>query len=102
MHKDEPQKEAHEHDHKKLGRELDLFTFSDTVGKGLPLWTHRGAAIRRELQRFIADEEKKRGYLRVYTPDIARLDLYKKSGHYTHYQDSMSAPIEIDEDEFML
>lgn len=102
MHSDEPQKEAHEHDHKKLGRELDLFTFSDTVGKGLPLWTHRGAAIRRELERFIVDEEIKRGYLHVYTPDIAKLDLYKKSGHYPHYQDSMYAPIEIDEEKFML
>jgi len=102
MSKDEPQKEAHEHDHKKLGRELDLFTFSDTVGKGLPLWTHRGAAIRRELERFIVDEEIKRGYLHVYTPDIAKLDLYKKSGHYPHFQDSMYAPIEIDEEKFML
>jgi len=102
MSKDEVQKEAHEHDHKKLGRELELFTFSDTVGKGLPLWTHRGAAIRRELERFIVDEEIKRGYLHVYTPDIAKLDLYKKSGHYPHYQDSMYAPIEIDEEKFML
>ncbi len=96
------QKEAHEHDHKKLGRELELFTFSDTVGKGLPLWTHKGATVRRELERFIVDEEIRRGYLHVYTPDIAKLDLYKKSGHYPHYQDSMYAPIEIDEEQFML
>ena len=102
MSKDELQKEAREHDHKKLGRELDLFTFSDTVGKGLPLWTPRGAAIRRELERFIVDEEIKRGYLHVYTPDIAKLDLEKKAGHYPHYQDSMYAPIEIDEEQFML
>ncbi len=93
---------ANERDHKKLGRELDLFTFSDAVGKGLPLWTAKGSVIRRELERFIVDEEIKRGYLHVYTPDIAKLDLYKKSGHYPHYKDSMYAPIVIDDEEFML
>jgi threonyl-tRNA synthetase len=93
---------AEERDHKKLGRELELFTFSDTVGKGLPLWLPKGAAIRRELERFIVDEEIKRGYLHVRTPDIAKLDLYKKSGHYPYYADSMYAPIKIDDEEFML
>jgi threonyl-tRNA synthetase len=91
-----------EHDHKKLGKELDLFAFSDSVGKGLPLFTPKGATVRRELERFIVDEEIRRGYLHVYTPDIAKLDLYKKSGHYPHYKDSMYAPIEIDEEQFML
>ncbi len=91
-----------ENDHKKLGRELDLFVFSDTVGKGLPLFTPKGAVIRRELERFIVDEEEKRGYNHVYTPDLAKLALYEKSGHYPHYKDSMYAPIEIDEDKFML
>lgn len=89
-------------DHKRLGRELELFTFSDTVGKGLPLWLPKGATIRRELERFIIDEEVRRGYLHVTTPDIAKLDLYKKSGHYPHYKDSMYAPIVIDDEEFML
>lgn len=89
-------------DHKKLGRELDLFTFSDTVGKGLPLWTPKGAAIRRELERFIIDEEIRVGYDHVYTPDIAKLELYKKSGHYPYYKDSMYAPIQIEDEEFML
>ncbi len=98
----EPAADASERDHKKLGRELDLFTFSDTVGKGLPLWTPKGSAIRRELERFIVDEEIRRGYLHVYTPDIAKLDLYRKSGHYPHYKDSMYAPIVIDDEEFML
>jgi threonyl-tRNA synthetase len=91
-----------EHDHKKLGKELDLFTFSDAVGKGLPLFTPRGSVIRRELERFIVDEEIRRGYLHVYTPDIAKIDLYKKSGHYPHYKDSMYAPIGIDDEQFML
>jgi len=89
-------------DHKKLGKELDLFAFSDAVGKGLPLFTPKGSVIRRELERFIVDEEIRRGYLHVYTPDIAKLDLYKKSGHYPHYKDSMYAPIEIDDEQFML
>ncbi|MFA5935219.1 MAG: threonine--tRNA ligase [Candidatus Paceibacterota bacterium] len=89
-------------DHKKLGKELDLFTFSDIVGKGLPLWTPKGAAIRRTLERFIVDEEIKKGYDHVYTPDIAKLDLYKKSGHYPYYKDSMYSPIEIEDEQFML
>jgi len=89
-------------DHKKLGKELGLFTFSDTVGKGLPLFTPKGSVIRRELERFIVDEELKRGYLHVYTPDIAKIELYKKSGHYPYYKDSMYAPIQIEDEEFML
>lgn len=91
-----------ERDHKKLGKELDLFAFSDAVGKGLPLFTPKGSSMRRELERFIVDEEIKRGYLHVYTPDIAKLDLYKKSGHYPHFAKDMYAPIEIDDEQFML
>jgi len=94
--------DVHGRDHKKLGKQLDLFAFSDTVGKGLPLFTEKGAAIRRELERFIIDEEILRGYRHVITPEIAKLDLYKKSGHYPHYKDSMYAPILIDDEEFML
>ena len=95
--------EMNERDHKKLGRELDLFTFSDVVGKGLPLWTARGAAIRREIERFIQDEEIKRGYTHVITPDIAKLALYEKSGHYPHYKESMYPPLTTEEGEsFML
>ena len=91
-----------ERDHKKLGPQLKLFTFSDTVGKGLPLWLPKGATVRRELERFIIDEEIRRGYLHVRTPDIAKLDLYKKSGHYPMYKENMYAPIVIDDEEFML
>jgi threonyl-tRNA synthetase len=94
--------EARRRDHRKLGRDLGLFVFSETVGRGLPLWTHKGATIRRELERFIVDEELRRGYLHVYTPDIANLALYRKSGHYPYYKDSMYAPVTIDEDEYML
>lgn len=89
-------------DHRVLGRTLDLFTFSDTIGKGLPLWTPRGAIVKSILERFVLEEETKAGYQHVVTPDIAKLDLYKKSGHYPYYSDSMYAPIKIDEEEFML
>ena len=91
-----------ERDHKKLGPQLGLFYIDPTVGKGLPMFLPKGATVKRVLERFIIDEEIKRGYQHVSTPDIARLELYKKSGHYPYYQDSMYAPIKIDEDEFML
>ena len=96
------QEEAKKRDHRVLGKELGLFTFSDAVGKGLPLWTEKGATIRRVLERFITDEEIRRGYMHVSTPDIADLDLYRKSGHYPYYKDSMYAPIVIDDEEYML
>lgn len=89
-------------DHRRLGKDLGLFTFSDLVGSGLPLWLPKGATVRRILERFIVDTEIAWGYKHVYTPDIAKLDLYKTSGHYPYYKESMYAPITIDEHEFML
>lgn len=94
--------ELNERDHKKLGKELELFYIDETVGKGLPIFLPKGATVRRELERFIIDEEIRRGYLHVFTPDIAKIGLYEKSGHYPYYKDSMYAPITIDEDVFML
>jgi len=94
--------EAEKRDHRKLGKELDLFTFSPLVGKGLPLWTAKGTTIRRELENFIVNEEVKRGYQHVNTPDIAKIELYEKSGHYPYYKNSMYAPIKIDDEQFML
>lgn len=91
-----------ERDHKKLGPQLGLFYIDPMVGKGLPMFLPKGATVKRELERFIVDEEIKRGYQHVSTPDLARLELYEKSGHYPHYQDSMYAPIEIDDEKFML
>jgi len=91
-----------ERDHKKLGPELELFYIDPMVGKGLPMFLPKGATIKRELERFVIEEEIKRGYLHVHTPNLARLELYEKSGHYPHYQDSMYAPIEIDEERYML
>ncbi len=81
--------EAEKRDHNKLGKELDLFMFSETVGKGLPLLTPKGATLKTIIRRFIEDEETKRGYLHTITPIIAKSDLYKISGHYDHYKESM-------------
>ncbi len=91
-----------ERDHKKLGPELGLFYIDQTVGKGLPMFLPKGAIVKRELENFVIEEETKHGYQHVHTPDLARLELYEKSGHYPHYKDSMYAPIEIDEEKFML
>jgi threonyl-tRNA synthetase len=91
-----------ERDHKKLGPELELFYIDQTIGKGLPMFLPKGTTVKRELEKFVIEEETKRGYQHVHTPDLARLELYEKSGHYPHYKDSMYAPIEIDEDKFML
>jgi len=94
--------ETEKRDHRKIGKDLDLFIFSDLVGKGLPLFTEKGSIIRRELERFIVDEELKRGYKHVYTPEIAKVDLYKTSGHYPYYKDSMYPIMKVDNEELIL
>lgn len=94
--------ETEKRDHRKIGKDLDLFIFSDLVGKGLPLFTEKGSIIRRELERFIVDEELKRGYKHVYTPEIAKVDLYKTSGHYPYYKDSMYPIMKVDTEELIL
>lgn len=81
--------EAKMRDHNKLGRELELFTTSDLIGKGLPILLPKGARIVQLLQRFVEDEEQKRGWLLTKTPYMAKSDLYKLSGHWDHYLDSM-------------
>lgn len=96
------QEEAEKRDHRILGKKLDLFVFSDLVGKGLPLFTEKGAAIRRELERFVVDEEIKHGYKHVVTPELAKVELYKKSGHYPYYKDSMYPVMKVDEEELIL
>jgi threonyl-tRNA synthetase len=96
------QEEIKKRDHRKLGKELDLFVFSDLVGKGLPLFTEKGSIIRRELERFVVDEEIKRGYKHVYTPDLAKVDLYRTSGHYPYYKDTMYPVMKADEEELIL
>jgi threonyl-tRNA synthetase len=96
------QEEIKKRDHRKIGKDLDLFVFSDLVGKGLPLFTEKGSIIRRELERFVVDEEIKRGYKHVYTPDLANVELYRISGHYPYYKDTMYPVMKIDEEELIL
>jgi len=96
------QQEAEKRDHRVLGQKLGLFVFSDLVGKGLPLFTEKGSIIRRELEKFVINEEIKRGYQHVYTPELAKVELYKTSGHYPYYKDSMYPVMKIDEEEFIL
>ena len=81
--------EALRRDHRKLGKELGLFIFSDLVGPGLPLWTPKGTVLRSLLEDFLKQEQLKRGYLPVVTPHIARVDLFKTSGHWQKYQEDM-------------
>ncbi len=89
-------------DHRKLGVELDIFTFSQEVGSGLPLWLPNGTVIREELEKLAKEEERKEGYVRVATPHITKDKLYYKSGHLPYYKDDMYAPIEIEGELFYL
>ena len=85
----EQREEARKRDHNKLGRELELFTTSDVIGQGLPILLPKGARVIQLLQRFVEDEEQKRGWLLTKTPLMAKSDLYKISGHWDHYRDGM-------------
>lgn len=89
-------------DHRKLGKELELFTFTQETGAGLPLWLPNGATIRYELEKFIKEEELRRGYKHVYTPVLGTKQLYETSGHWDHYKDDMFAPIEMGNETFVL
>ncbi|TSC85469.1 MAG: threonyl-tRNA synthetase [Microgenomates group bacterium Gr01-1014_7] len=80
-------------DHRQIGQEQELFIVDEEVGPGLPLWLPKGATIRRELERYMTDLEISEGYLHVITPHVAKLDLYKKSGHWKHYKESMYPPM---------
>jgi threonyl-tRNA synthetase len=90
--------EALKRDHRKLGKELGLFIFSDQVGPGLPLWTPKGTVLRSLLEDFLKQEQLKRGYLPVVTPHIARVDLFKTSGHWQKYQQDMFPMMSEDAD----
>jgi threonyl-tRNA synthetase len=96
------QEEAKKRDHRRIGQDLNLFVFSDLVGKGLPTFGPKGATIKRELERFTVDEELKRGYLHIVSPDLAKVDLYKMSGHYPYYKDTMYPVMKVDEEELIL
>ena len=94
--------EAKKRDHRKLGKELGIYMIDKMVGSGLPMWLPNGTVLRRTLEEFLRDEQKKRGYKEVITPHIANIELYKTSGHYPYYQDSQYNPMEVDDEEYML
>lgn len=94
--------EAKKRDHRKLGKELNIFTFNNLVGQGLPIWLPKGATVRRTLERYIVDIEERLGYQHVYTPVLGNVDLYKTSGHWEHYQEDMFPKMAIDTEEFVL
>ncbi|KFN07924.1 threonine--tRNA ligase [Paenibacillus macerans] len=94
--------EAKKRDHRKLGKELNIFTFNNLVGQGLPIWLPKGATVRRTLERYIVDIEERLGYQHVYTPVLGNVDLYKTSGHWEHYQDDIFPKMAIDTEEFIL
>ncbi|OQP06569.1 threonine--tRNA ligase [Geobacillus sp. 46C-IIa] len=94
--------EAKERDHRKLGKELELFTTSQKVGQGLPLWLPKGATIRRLIERYIVDKEIALGYDHVYTPVLGSVELYKTSGHWDHYKENMFPPMEMDNEQLVL
>ena len=94
--------EALNRDHRKLGKELDLFLVSKEVGAGLPFWLPKGATIRRVVERYIVDNELELGYLHVYTPIMANVELYKTSGHWSHYHENMFPPMDMGEGEMLV
>ena len=94
--------EAKERDHRKLGKELDLFMVDPEIGSGLPFWLPKGATIRRVIERYIVDKEVSLGYEHVYTPIMADAKLYQQSGHWDHYQDDMFPPMDMADGELLV
>ncbi|HLW97516.1 MAG TPA: threonine--tRNA ligase [Candidatus Acidoferrales bacterium] len=94
--------EAKRRDHRRIGKELELFTVSDLVGAGLPLWLPKGATIRRLLEEYILERERELGYQHVNTPDLAKVDLYKRSGHWAHYHEDMFPVMEMETEDLVL
>lgn len=94
--------EAKQRDHRKIGKELELFMTHELVGSGLPMYLPNGATIRRILERYIQDKEIDLGYSHVYTPSLANVQLYKTSGHWDHYKDDMFPAMKLDNEEMVL
>lgn len=94
--------EAKQRDHRKLGKELDIFMLSPEVGSGLPFWLPKGATIRRVIERYITDKEISMGYQHVYTPIMANVDFYKTSGHWDHYHEDMFPPMDMGDGEMLV
>ena len=89
-------------DHRKIGKDLDIFMNHDLVGKGMPLWLPNGSIVRKELENYIYHKEQKLGYSHVYTPCVGTVDLYKTSGHWDHYKENMFPSMKVDDEEFVL
>jgi threonyl-tRNA synthetase len=94
--------DAKRRDHRRLGKELELFTVSEEVGSGLPLWLPKGATIRRLLEEYILGVERELGYEHVYTPSLAKVDLYIRSGHWAHYHEDMFPPMDMKTEQLVL
>jgi len=94
--------EAKERDHRKIGKDLEIFMLNDLVGKGLPLWLPNGYTLWRIIQNYITEKEVQNGYLHVHTPDLGNVELYKTSGHWDHYKDDMFPSMKLDEEEYVL
>ncbi|HMJ61300.1 MAG TPA: threonine--tRNA ligase, partial [Bryobacteraceae bacterium] len=94
--------EAKKRDHRKIGKELELFTVSELVGAGLPLWLPKGATVRRVLEEYILERERATGYQHVYTPDLAKVELYQRSGHWEHYHEDMFPPMDLETEQMVL
>jgi len=94
--------DAKRRDHRKLGKELELFTVSELVGAGLPLWLPKGATIRRLLEEYILERERATGYQHVYTPDLAKVELYQRSGHWDHYHEDMFPAMDLETEQMVL
>ncbi len=94
--------EAKMRDHRKIGKELDIFMFSDIVGRGLPMWLPNGFIIRKKLVDYITEKEYEHGYKHVMTPSLASVDLYKTSGHWDHYREDMFPAMELDNEAYVL
>jgi threonyl-tRNA synthetase len=96
--------EAKKRDHRRLGKELELFLISNNIGSGLPVWLPKGTILRETLESYLRDEQRKRGYLPVITPHIGNINLYKTSGHYPYYKDSQFPPIQLEDgkEEYLL
>ncbi|MBK7412935.1 MAG: threonine--tRNA ligase [Ignavibacteria bacterium] len=94
--------EAERRDHRKLGKELEIYMITPMVGGGLPVWLPNGTILRRRLEAFLREEQVKRGYQEVITPHIGNLELYKTSGHYPYYADSQFDPITVEDEQYLL
>ena len=94
--------DAQRRDHRRLGRELELFTTHEDIGAGLPLWLPKGATVRRKLEEFITGLEREAGYQHVYSPHLGKRELYERSGHWDHFKDDMFPPMDLEHEQMVL